>query len=339
MPPSRSTTVAHASSSSSSSSAVPPDRPPLPPLSVTKLSSSAADSHSQHSPSVLLDEATTTSTGPLAASTSFVGASSGGSPGLARDDIEMAPIAGHRRRKSSLMNPVGYNPAATGRPRATSQLNSPIHGLPQGQGFGLAEDANDSEEAMFNRSVSPKAYQSDYENFSDEDLRDDEETGLTSKEKKKKQKKKRRNTLLDQRIAQEKSLSPDEKRALDKGIARRIAINIGLVLLWYLFSLCISLVCVNHHHWRTSVAFRSFQLTLVTSTINGCSTKIASTLRSPFSRRRCTWWCSLRYQRSFYTLSLPYGRSQRTIRIWADHGTSRSRGTAQSWTSSSISPG
>lgn len=90
--------------------------------------------------------------------------------------------------------------------------------------------------------ASSRREQSDYENFSDDDVRDDEETGLTSKEKKKRDKKRRRNTRLDQRIAREKNLSQDEKLELDKGIAKRIGLNVVLVLMWYLLSLAISLV-------------------------------------------------------------------------------------------------
>lgn len=161
----------------------------------------------------------------------------------------MEPITGHRRRKSSLMNPVGHNGAPTfTRPRAPSLLNPVTQGSGSA-GASAAEQAKLSSEGSYSGSVSPSVVSprdnnnnSDYENFSDEDVRDDEETGLTSKEKKKREKKRRRNTRLDQRIAREKNLSADEKRELDKGIAKRIAINLVLVLMWYLLSLAISLV-------------------------------------------------------------------------------------------------
>lgn len=147
------------------------------------------------------------------------------------------------------MNPVGHNGAPTfTRPRAPSLLNPVTPGSSSAGAATAAEQAKLSSEGSYSGSVSPSAVSvprdnnSDYENFSDEDLRDDEETGLTSKEKKKREKKRRRNTRLDQRIAREKNLSADEKRELDKGIAKRIAINLVLVLMWYLLSLAISLV-------------------------------------------------------------------------------------------------
>jgi hypothetical protein len=106
----------------------------------------------------------------------------------------------------------------------------------------MIEEPNIVEEGGFVLSPAASKHDHDSDSFSDEDLRDDEETGLTSDEKKKKQKKKRRNTLLDQRIAREKNLSPEEQKEADKSVIKRIAINMCLILLWYFFSLSISLV-------------------------------------------------------------------------------------------------
>lgn len=77
--------------------------------------------------------------------------------------------------------------------------------------------------------------------FSDEDLHDDEETGLTTKERRRKQKKRRRNTLLDQRIARD-NVTAEEKKEADQTVIRKLAVNGTLIGLWYLFSLGISLV-------------------------------------------------------------------------------------------------
>lgn len=80
-----------------------------------------------------------------------------------------------------------------------------------------------------------------HQDFSDEDLHDDEETGLTAKERKRKQRKKRRNTLLDQRIARD-NVTAEEKKQADQNVVRNLAVNGTLIGLWYLFSLAISLV-------------------------------------------------------------------------------------------------
>jgi solute carrier family 35 protein C2 len=72
-------------------------------------------------------------------------------------------------------------------------------------------------------------------------LHDDEETGLTRGERTKRQKRRRKNTLLDQRIAREKSVSPSDRKEAEKSIVWTLAVNCMLILLWYLFSLSISL--------------------------------------------------------------------------------------------------
>lgn len=112
----------------------------------------------------------------------------------------------------------------------------------------LGDEPNISEEngSTGNSSglVSPVVPKDDFDNdsFSDGDLQNDEETGLTAREKKRRHKKRTRSTQLDQRFATSKDLSPDEQQEADRAIVKRIAINIILILLWYLFSLSISLV-------------------------------------------------------------------------------------------------
>ena len=155
------------------------------------------------------------------------------------------------------MNPVGQAPSS-GRPRAQSLLGSQY---PQASvaGSSLTEEPKILEDDGL--VVSPAASKHDHDHdhdsdsYSDEDLRDDEETGLTRTEKERKQKKKRRNTLLDQRIAREKGMAPDERKGVNQSIGRRIAINLGLIFLWYFFSLSISLVSraiglLNHAYTR-----------------------------------------------------------------------------------------
>lgn len=98
--------------------------------------------------------------------------------------------------------------------------------------------------------------------FSDEDLHDDEETGLTAKERKRKQKKKRRNTMLDQRIARD-NISLEERKLADQTVVRKLFVNASLIGLWYLFSLCISLVSIiNQPGWV--LVGTSFRLTCST---------------------------------------------------------------------------
>lgn len=151
------------------------------------------------------------------------------------DDIEMEPMkgAGHRRRRSSLMQSVGsINLDRTSRPRAPSLRNG---------NAGLPEESKideDTPENLPSSSADPEADDS----FSDEDLHDDEETGLTKKDKRRKDQKKRRNTQLDQRIARGGDITAEEKKEADQNVVKKLVINASLILLWYIFSLSISLV-------------------------------------------------------------------------------------------------
>lgn len=169
------------------------------------------------------------------------------------EDIEMDAIApaGHRRRRSTLS--AGLNKslspnARAGRPRATS--------------IKSAADAEPkiSEEDMVPYSSGPSARDdgdsSAASSLSDEDLHDDEETGLTKKDKRRKRNKRLRNTRLDQRIAKDK-LSDEERRQADQNVMRKLVVNAALIGLWYIFSLSISLVrlswsCFSNLESRTS---------------------------------------------------------------------------------------
>ena len=60
----------------------------------------------------------------------------------------------------------------------------------------------------------------DEDSMSEEDLHDDEETGLTKKDKRRKQAKRRRNTRLDQRIARDR-ITDEERKEADQNVAVR----------------------------------------------------------------------------------------------------------------------
>jgi solute carrier family 35, member C2 len=77
--------------------------------------------------------------------------------------------------------------------------------------------------------------------LSDEDLHDDEEAGLTGKDKRRKRQRRDRNTQLDHRIVPD-TITEEEKKEADRNVLKRLLINAALILLWYTFSLSISLV-------------------------------------------------------------------------------------------------
>lgn len=169
------------------------------------------------------------------------GFSSTSAPDRRSEDIEMDPIApaGHRRRRSTLtfsqtntdLSDQSQAPSASSsRPphrRSHSARNIAREGGPK-----ISEEDLDG--------VLSKEGPSD-DSLSDEDLHDDEETGLTRKDRKRKERKRRRNTRLDQRIARDK-LSDEERKEADQNVIKRLVVNGALIGLWYLFSLSISLV-------------------------------------------------------------------------------------------------
>lgn len=147
------------------------------------------------------------------------------------EEIEMDPInpAGHRRRRSSLLNPAAPATNNRTRPRGQSIRDQP----------GLGEEPKITEEGE--ESDGRRADQTGEDSLSEEDLHDDEETGLTKHDKRRKSSKRRRNTLLDQRIVRDK-ITAEEKKEADQNVVRKLVVNGILIGLWYLFSLCISLV-------------------------------------------------------------------------------------------------
>ncbi|KAI1190013.1 triose-phosphate transporter family-domain-containing protein [Nemania serpens] len=178
------------------------------------------------------------------------------------EDIEMDAIApaGHRRRRSTLSasrNTSLPPNARAGRPRATSiksaadaepKISEEGDLVPYSSGLG-ARDGGSGDD--------------DSDSLSDEDLHDDEETGLTKKDKQRKRNKRLRNTRLDQRIAREK-LTDEERRQADQNVVQRLAVNAALIGLWYIFSLSISL----YNKWMFDSGQLNFPFPLFTTSMH-----------------------------------------------------------------------
>ncbi|KAI0815852.1 triose-phosphate transporter family-domain-containing protein [Xylaria sp. FL0064] len=171
------------------------------------------------------------------------------------EDIEMDAIApmGHRRRRSTLSaspNASLLPNGRTGRPRATSIKNT-----------GDVEPKISEEDSALYSSRSNA--RDDDDSLSDEDLHDDEETGLTSKDKRRKRAKRRRSTRLDQRIVRD-NLTDEERKLADQSVIRRLAVNAVLIGLWYMFSLSISL----YNKWMFDSGQLNFPFPLFTTSMH-----------------------------------------------------------------------
>ncbi|KAL2199840.1 triose-phosphate transporter family-domain-containing protein [Corynascus similis CBS 632.67] len=158
--------------------------------------------------------------------------------------------SGHRRRRSSLINPA--NSSNGRRARSQSLRTAPTGG---------DEDAKIVEESSDDDSLRPGEVDAD--GLTDEDLHDDEEAGLTGKDRRRKRRKKRRNQLLDQRVAGD-YISPEEKEEADRSVIKNLLINTVLIGLWYLFSLLISL----YNKWMFSPDKLNFRFPMFTTAVH-----------------------------------------------------------------------
>jgi solute carrier family 35 protein C2 len=148
--------------------------------------------------------------------------------------------AGHRRRRSSLMNKLDTSSKSklkTRSPKSPTKVRrNSIQEEPK---------SGDRERFIGERRNSDESTSEDVEleDLSEEEgLQDDEETGLTGKDKKRRKGKRRRNTLLDHRVAAEVTITVEEKKEADQNVLKNLLINGTLIGLWYLFSLSISIV-------------------------------------------------------------------------------------------------
>lgn len=78
---------------------------------------------------------------------------------------------------------------------------------------------------------------------SDEELTDDEETGLTHTDRKKRRRRKQRNTMLDERVVNGGDLTEKEQNKIAfRSVLQQTLTNLVLIALWYGFSISISVV-------------------------------------------------------------------------------------------------
>ena len=153
--------------------------------------------------------------------------------------------AGHRRRRSSQINTLDTSSLSTTKTRLPkSPASSGRHSLQQEANSGdwerviAGRDPSDDD-----RSTSEDV---ELHDLSEEDgLQDDEETGLTGDDKERRKRRRRRNTLLDQRVATDTTITAKERKEADQNVVKNLLINGFLIGLWYLFSLSISIVSVS----------------------------------------------------------------------------------------------
>ncbi|KAK5137974.1 hypothetical protein LTR08_005771 [Meristemomyces frigidus] len=98
---------------------------------------------------------------------------------------------------------------------------------------------------------------------SDEDLADDEETGLTHAERTKRRRKKRKNTRLDERVVKDSDVDTVEKLA-NASMIHRTTVNGLLIASWYCCSISISV----YNKWMFSKENLDFHFPLFTTSLH-----------------------------------------------------------------------
>ncbi|KAJ5214927.1 hypothetical protein N7468_010606 [Penicillium chermesinum] len=174
--------------------------------------------------------------------------------------LSAAPAPGsHHRRRSSMLTGAARSQHPDFSERRDESLRPGDHRWDESEPL-TAEDTDTSENpspAIDNRDLDIMS--------SDDDDRYDEETGLTAKQKRQRRRRRRQRQKLDARIADGKS-SRDifQMNLADRNVVKRLVVNAGLILLWYIFSLSISI----YNKWMFSENDVVFPFPLFTTSLH-----------------------------------------------------------------------
>ncbi|KAB8206727.1 Triose-phosphate Transporter family protein [Aspergillus parasiticus SU-1] len=166
----------------------------------------------------------------------------------------LSPSGNHHRRRSSVLTGTG-GPSQVGpteqrddNPRTNAD---PVNYKREEQ--KAAEDADVSDLSSIAES-------------SEDDLQDDEETGLTAKQRRQRRRRRKQRRQLDARIAGVKGPQSDvfSVGLADRNVMRRLLVNAGLILMWYFFSLAISI----YNKWMFSEDDVVFPFPLFTTSLH-----------------------------------------------------------------------
>jgi len=98
----------------------------------------------------------------------------------------------------------------------------------------------------------------------DDELSDDEETGLTHTQRKKRRRRRRRSTRLDERVVSTEDMARAGEEIARASIVRSYAVNAVLIALWYSFSISISV----YNKWMFSKDNLDFHFPLFTTSLH-----------------------------------------------------------------------
>ncbi|KAL4810845.1 triose-phosphate transporter family-domain-containing protein [Aspergillus unguis] len=138
----------------------------------------------------------------------------------------------HHRRRSSVL--TGAGPSQ--QPPPIEQREDNGHKREE-QKLPAADDADVSDLSSIAESEEERYLSSD------DDYPEDEETGLTANQRRQRRRRRKQRRQLDARIAGVKASRDDPFNisSSDKTVISKLLVNVGLILLWYFFSLAISI--------------------------------------------------------------------------------------------------
>ncbi|KAJ6113889.1 hypothetical protein N7523_007206 [Penicillium sp. IBT 18751x] len=170
----------------------------------------------------------------------------------------MGVTGGHHRRRSSVLTGAARSSHAASSDRWDESLR-PGEATKWDEEPLTAEDTDGSD-----LSASIVDNNRDIEMSSDDDQYD-EETGLTASQKRQRRRRRRQRRKLDARIADVKSTRSIFHLGLaDRNVAKRLSVNGGLILMWYFFSLSISI----YNKWMFSESDIVFPFPLFTTSLH-----------------------------------------------------------------------
>lgn len=202
--------------------------------------------------------------------------------------MDLPPSGSHHRRRSSVLTSSGG--ASQPRPATAENQEENSRSGPVDRDGPRGEEqkplnAKDRDSSDLSSVAESEELEMDYIP-SDDDLNDDEETGLTARQRSERRRRRRRQRRqLDARIAGVKASRKDGRKLADKNVIKKLLINALLIGLWYFFSLSISIVSL---HVFLYLSPRTDHVTCY-STTNGCSPKTPSYSRFPCLQPVCTW--------------------------------------------------
>ncbi|KAJ6004283.1 hypothetical protein N7499_000352 [Penicillium canescens] len=164
----------------------------------------------------------------------------------------------HHRRRSSMLAGTGRasQPVSTERRDDSlwSHADGGNHKREEQEPLTAEEDTDASDPSSAAESLELDLMSSDDDQY-------DEETGLTSNQKRQRRRRRNQRRKLDARIADTKSRGDIDT---DRSIVKRLGVNAALILMWYFFSLSISI----YNKWMFSESDVVFPFPLFTTSLH-----------------------------------------------------------------------